>query len=156
TFGAPVKASSKPFAGHFLDKDWMAVDPTNANNIYVTYTDFDSSFPNACSSTTSIFRNAIEMVRSTDGGVTWSTPVTIDDGCIIPGNLNQGNQGSQVAVGPDGEVYIAWEHFAGTFVFTDAAFPEIDIVKSTDGGVTFGQRRTVAGLNASGLTINGL
>jgi hypothetical protein len=155
TFADPVQAIAKPLANHFLDKEWMAVDPANPNNIYVTYTDFDSSFPNACSSTTSIFRNAIELVRSTDAGATWSAPVVIEEGCTGL-NLNAGSLGSQVALGPLGEVYVAYEHFAGTLVFPTAAFPEIDIVKSTDGGATFGQLRKVASVNSSGLTIDAL
>lgn len=28
--------------GHFLDKNWVAIDP-NPNRIYVSYTDFDDS-----------------------------------------------------------------------------------------------------------------
>ena len=63
TFGNPVAAASKSAFTHLLDKDWMAIDPTNPNRVFVTYTDFDGSgavcgldgngFP--------IFRNAIEL-----------------------------------------------------------------------------------------------
>lgn len=42
-------------------------------------------------------------------------------------------QGSQVAVGPEGEVYVAWEAFADDFVTR-----EIDIRKSTNFGGSFG------------------
>jgi hypothetical protein len=128
TWGDPVKAVEKSFSGHFLDKDWMTVDPANPNNVFVTYTDFDSSFPNACSSTTSIFRTAIELVRSTDAGVTWSAPVVIDLACNP-----DGNQGSQVAVDNTGAVFVSYEHFP-------SATPTntLRIAKSTDSGATFG------------------
>ncbi|MBI2883747.1 MAG: exo-alpha-sialidase [Candidatus Methylomirabilis oxyfera] len=132
TFGSPVSAVSKDGTIHFLEKAWMAVDPTNPNRIYVTYTDFDGS-GSLCgfdpASGLPIPRTAIELVRSTDGDGTWSfPPVVIQEVCgdsVV--------QGSQVAVGPGGEVYVAWETFAA-----NAVTLEIDIRKSTDNGVTFG------------------
>src|SRR5437899_1561098 len=39
TFGNPVVTASKDAFTHFLDKEWMAVDPTNPNRLFVTYTD---------------------------------------------------------------------------------------------------------------------
>lgn len=130
TFGSPVSAVSKNGTTHFLDKDWLAVDPTNLNRIYVTYTDFDDS-GSLCGldsvSGLPIPRAAIELVRSTDGGTSWGTPVVIDEVC---GSAFV--QGSQVAVGPGGEVYVAWEGFAAS------GARELDIRKSTDSGATFG------------------
>jgi hypothetical protein len=128
TFGDPVSAVGKDSSTHILDKEWMAVDPTNSNRLYVTYTDVDSSFASAACP--GDFRTAIELVRSTNGGTTWNAPVVIEEVC---GFLVV--QGSQVAVGPGGEVYVAWEAFAADF-FTR----EIDIRKSTDNGVTFGSK----------------
>jgi len=129
TFGNPVSAASKSLVTHFLDKEWMAVDPTSPNRLFVTYTDFDSSGV-VCGFDAGdpISRTAIELVRSTDGGATWSLPVVIREVC---GDAFV--QGSQVAVGPAGEVYVAWETFAANFVTR-----EIDIRKSTDNGSTFG------------------
>lgn len=43
TFGNPIVAVSKSAMTHFLDKDWMPADPTDANRIFVTYTDFDTT-----------------------------------------------------------------------------------------------------------------
>ena len=130
TFGSPVSAVSKNGTTHLLDKDWLAVDPTNLNRIYVTYTDFDDS-GSLCGlvpvSGHPIPRTAIELVRSTDGGTSWGTPVVIDEVC---GSAFV--QGSQVAVGPGGEVYVAWEGFSAS------GAREIDIRKSTDSGATFG------------------
>ena len=130
TFGDPVSAVSKASATHFLEKAWIVVDPTNLSRIYVTYTDFDDS-GNLCGvdpvSGLSVSRTAIELVRSTDGGTSWGTPVVIDEVC---GSAFV--QGSQVAVGPGGEVYVAWEGFAAS------GAREIDIRKSTDSGATFG------------------
>src|SRR5262249_15541496 len=105
TWGDPVFAAAKDATLHFLDKDWMAIDPANPNNVYVSYTDFgnfnsDPACPND-------FPTSIELVRSTDGGLTWSSPVVLDS---ISGVTSFG-QGSQVVVGPAGEVNVAWERF---------------------------------------------
>jgi hypothetical protein len=128
TWADPVAAVSKDGFTHFLDKDWMTVDPTNANRLFVTYTDFD--FSGVCGS--SAERIAIELVSSTDGGSTWGAPVVIDEICSpfsVPGLFDQG---SQVAVGPGGEVYVAWEFFQADFFTRD-----LRIRKSTDHGLTF-------------------
>ena len=126
TFGDPVKAVEKSSDTHFIDKDWMAADPTNPNNLYVTYTDFDDSGsicgfdPNG----DPIFRVGIELVRSIDGGDTWSAPLDIATSCDV------GVQGSQVVVDDRGHIYVAWLH---------GLMPnnEIRLRKSTDGGASF-------------------
>jgi hypothetical protein len=127
-FGNPISAVSKSIATHFLDKEWIAVDPTSPNRLFVTYTDFDLSGA-VCGFNAGdpILRTAIELVRSVDGGVSWGPPVVISEVCDLAGV-----QGSQVAVGPGGEVYVAWEAFAAS------GASEIDIRKSTDNGSTFG------------------
>jgi hypothetical protein len=82
SFGPAVQAVTKSTPAHFLDKEWMAVDPgPGATNdiIHVTYTDEDSSRSSpACGNAP---RTAIEYVRSTDGGRTWSAPLVIDEAC---------------------------------------------------------------------------
>lgn len=126
TFGGAVMAASKTASNHFLDKPWMAVDPSN-NNVYVAYSDFDDSVASG--------RVAIEFVRSTDGGATWSaTPFVIEE-ALGDGNSNTSDpfvQGSQVAVGPNGEVYVAWETYSA-----DELTRSIKVRKSTNGGVSF-------------------
>jgi hypothetical protein len=57
TFGNPVAAVLKDGFFHFIDKPWMAVDPSNKNNLYVTYSDFDFS------GTVCPFRVGIELAR---------------------------------------------------------------------------------------------
>jgi hypothetical protein len=141
TFADPVIAARKIPRFHFLDKPWLAADPSDPNKLYVTYSDFDSS-RRLCPG----FRIGIELVRSVDGGATWSDPLVIDTACAP-----NGDQGSNVAVDGAGNVYVAWESFP-------SALPtnEIDIVRSTDGGVSFGPKVTVSSVRPVGSTYFGL
>lgn len=133
TFGGAVMAASKSASNHFLDKPWMTVDPSN-NNVYVTYSDFDDSVAAG--------RVAIEFVRSTDGGATWSAMPLIIEEVLGDGNSNTADpfvQGSQVAVGPNGEVYVAWEAYSA-----DELTRSIKIRKSTNGGSSFSPAKVVS------------
>lgn len=84
------------------DKEWAVVDWTN-NNIYVTWTQFDdygSSNPND--------KSSILFSKSTDTGETWSPAVKVnevDGDCIDSDNTTEG---AVPAVGPNGEIYVAW------------------------------------------------
>jgi hypothetical protein len=130
SFGPAVQAVTKSTPAHFLDKEWMAVDPgPGATNdiIHVTYTDEDSSRSSpACGNAP---RTAIEYVRSTDGGRTWSAPLVIDEAC---GDARVGE--SQVEVGLHNDVDVAWERFSNGF----APPREIAIRRSPNGGGSFG------------------
>jgi hypothetical protein len=127
TWGSPVVAAAKDAGTHTLDKPWSAVDPTNPQRIYVTYTDFDfSGTSTGCSND---FRIAIELVSSADGGNTWSAPAVIDEECGA--SLNS-VQGSNVLVSPTGAVYVAFEFIPPT------ANNEIRFTQSSDNGKTFG------------------
>jgi hypothetical protein len=135
---SPVAAVGKDARTHFLDKDWSAVDPTNPNRLFVTYTDFDFSGTSgspACgiAGVSPVLRTAIELVQSSDGGATWSLPVVIAQGCVAPPVFPH-LQGSQVAVDAQGKVYVAWEAFAGPA----ATARTLLISASTDHGATFG------------------
>jgi hypothetical protein len=148
-WGDPVTAVSKDGFSHLLDKDWMAVDPTDPRRLFVTYTDFDVS--GACGPAD--IRNAIELVTSTNGGTTWGSPTVVEEVCSpfsVPGLFPEG---SQVAVGPSGEVYVAWEFFEGDF-FTRS----LHVRKSTDHGSSFGPDVKIADVTAvgDGETLQGL
>ena len=130
SWGAPVAAVAKDGFSHGLDKPWMAVDPTNPMRLYVTYTDFDFSFP-ATGTCANDFRIAIELVSSADGGSSWSAPVVVDEQC---GASFNGVQGSNVLVSPGGKVYVAYEFIPGL-----TPDNEIHFTRSLDHGKTFGK-----------------
>ncbi len=70
----------------FLDKPWIAIGPNlddpSRDTIYVTYTNFISSFSIFYTDElpfigSPIMETVIELVKSEDGGITWSEPVEI-------------------------------------------------------------------------------
>jgi hypothetical protein len=151
TFAAPAVVVAKNATTHFVDKDWIALDPQNPTDIYVTYTDFDYS-GTVCGADTlgnAIPRFAVEMVSSTDGGASFSsTPTVVDQVCANSGNPEALVEGSQVAVDLQGAVYVSWEEYGmngGTF-----ADREIRIAKSIDGGSTFGAPVAVSKVDCAG------
>jgi hypothetical protein len=107
-----------------IDKEWIACDATAsspyANRIYVGYRDISGAY-------------FIRVKRSTDGGVTWSTPVIVPDVSLRVMN------GIALATGPAGQLYAAWFDFTTKQVKFDV---------STDGGATFGTDKVLAEVTA--------
>ena len=113
------------------DKEWLAADQTNSayrNRLYCAWTQFDSLDSRLAKDSTRIL-----FSLSTDGGAGWSPPVRISDtagDCLDEDNTVEG---AVPAVGPNGEVYLAWSGPLG-----------IMFDRSTDGGSTFGKDIFVA------------
>jgi hypothetical protein len=150
SWSSPIAAVHKDARTHFLDKDWSAVDPTNPNRIFISYTDFDRSGTSgapACGfmAGNPVLRIAIELVRSSDGGATWSDPVVIAQGCNVAPNFPQ-VQGSQIVVDSAGSVYVAWESFLGGAGTNRSLL----ISKSIDTGSTFGAPVTISNVIETG------
>ncbi len=107
-----------PGSHDFEDKEYIAVDATGGpfdGNVYISWTRFPS-----------FGSTRIMFARSLDGGESYSSPVQISDS-------TNGYQGSVPAVGPSGELYVAW-------LRSNA----IQVDKSTNGGMTFRDDRLVA------------
>ncbi len=118
----------------FPDKEYLAIDNGPASRfkgaIYVTWTDFLN--PNDPSS---LDNGQIKLVRSTDGGHTWSKPIALSPDALFPRAIS----GSNPVVGPDGTLYVFYADFtAGTGPLN------IKFVKSIDGGKTFSGPSDVA------------
>ena len=109
----------------FEDKPMMAVDrsdePSRRGNLYVAWTEFRQE------------ESVILFSRSTDGGASFSAPVEVSDRAGSPKDSTGANEGTDVAVAPDGAVYVVWSDSAG-----------IRLDRSTDGGRTFGEDQLVA------------
>ncbi len=129
SWGNPGAAAQKNGFTHFLDKDWSAIDPTNLNRIFVTYTDFDVSSTRC---PPRVQRTAIELVESADGGLTWTPPLIVAESCFSPATNFSSVQGSQVLFDAAGNVYVAWESFANAAGSARALW----VRKSTDQGKT--------------------
>jgi len=96
----------------FEDKPWITADNSGAATagyVYASWSHFTG-----CQNKFSIFigyyltcsSDVLWVAYSKDHGQTWSTPITIN-----PSGQNGALQGSQVAVGPNGKVYVAYELF---------------------------------------------
>jgi hypothetical protein len=99
----------------FLDKPWMAVGPNphnpNGESVYLTYTNFETSYSVIYADevpflTSPATKTTIKVVRSDDGGVTWTQPLSVSPtvlqaaGASEPGEGEGANRG-EGAVDPE-------------------------------------------------------
>src|SRR5207244_11259769 len=120
TFAAPVNGAPGFGSSVTLDKEWITVDNASGagqGNAYMVFTDFPNFFTDA----------GIYLTRSTDGGNTWSTPLSLG-----------GSQGGYVTVGPDHRAYV--------FYFGAGSPERSPMRRSTNRAVPFGSAATVAAL----------
>jgi hypothetical protein len=117
------KAGTPAFSGIFQDKPLMEVDRSTASphedNVYFCWTKFQGAG-----------RTKIYFARSTDHGVSFRRSEIVSDGFV---------QGCDIAVEHDGDVYVSWASYP---VFGPAS--GMRVVRSTDGGATFGKAVQVA------------
>jgi hypothetical protein len=108
------------------DKEWIAADQTGgpfSNYVYVGWRQFGST--------------GMRFSRSTDLGVTWSSPLTFT-----------GGQGAYICVGPNGNTQ-------GGSVYFAATTGGILVNRSTDGGATFSAQVLAAIVNQPGVPCAG-
>ncbi len=90
---SPVAYAISESNNPFHDRYTMAIDQNenspHKDNIYVSWQRF-------------VVNPAPVISRSTDGGISWSSPVKLED--------YYSTQAPMPAVGPNGEVYVAWIH----------------------------------------------
>jgi hypothetical protein len=129
----------------FNDKEWMTVDRSHnaatRGTVYVTWTRFTQVSPRS-------ERGEIVISRSIDGGATFSQPRSVS----APAQSNV--QGSYPAVGPDGAVTVLYydgdsaaeqeEAPGGDELVLQQPGGALYVVRSTDGGATFGSPVLVA------------
>ncbi|MDQ2807944.1 MAG: glycoside hydrolase, partial [Chloroflexota bacterium] len=119
------------------DQEVIEVSPTNPNQLYAVWSDgrFESSF---------VYQGVsgqhadIVFTRSTDGGLTWTAPVKINDDAV---------QGKDQffpwqKVGSDGTIHVSWMDRRDAPV---DGFPYREYyTQSTDGGLTWSANQAVA------------
>ncbi len=126
TWGPPTFINQTTTPTILNDKEWIGVDwhvsSPYKDRIYVSWTRYLFNASNG-----NYVQSPIFFVYSTDGGATFSTPQNISGKVLY-------DQGSRPIVGYDGTVYAIFEG-ASRLASLDSTY----IVKSTDGGVTFGK-----------------
>ncbi len=144
TWSEPQQVVSLDGSTEIADKPSMAVDPADPHHMYLTYTHLSAL---ACTN--------IEIVRSTDGGRTWSAPTTINSDCNNPNILM--DTGSSVVVAPGGRIYVAYESFPLLPAGTSFGKTAIYVVRSLDGAATFGKPVKVSDVmpGGDGVYLNG-
>jgi len=121
SFSAPVSVWSSTVG--LSDKEWIAADQTGgpySNNLYIGWRQFGST--------------GMRVVRSTNGGATWSIPDTL-----------AGDQGAYVAIGANGSIQ------GGNVYFGCIFGSSLRVYKSTNGGASFNSGiSAVTGISAPG------
>jgi hypothetical protein len=142
----PSPAIAKGDSEFTLDMPWLAVDPSNPQQLYLTYTSFDNSYgggPPFCE-----FAQTLELISSSDSGFTWSMPLVLDTECE-GGEFGVSSgfsiSGSNVVVSPGGKVYVVYLAFGSP--------SEIRFLASNDHGQTFGATQRVAAITPAGSTV---
>ena len=133
TWGPPTFINQTTSPSTLNDKEWIAADwhvsSSFRDRVYVSWTRYIFNAHNGA-----FVQSPIFFVYSTDGGQTFSTPTNISGNVLY-------DQGSRPVVGYDGTVYVFFE---GSI--RKAALSSTYMVKSTDGGVTFGKPVAVSTL----------
>jgi len=147
-----VHTFNSPNPGDLYDKDAFAAAHDGSGAAFTTITNFIAE----CGQPAFGF-GRIEVWRTHDSGNTWQGPVTAgadqtfitDPNNPICGFTGTLQQASMPAVGPNGEVYVAWG-FGPTFnansITTTGA---IKVAASFDGGATFHSPVSAAPINSN-------
>ena len=113
----------------FNDKPMIAVDTNpsspHRDDVYVAW---DNASPRNGKSSAN---DQLLFARSTDGGTTFSTPIAVSSNHGGPSAVI----GADPFVGPNGEVYVAWQ---------DSQNSRVTVNRSLDGGASFGQPVVIA------------
>ncbi len=128
TWSDPVIATTKTASSDFNDKNWIGVDDDPASayfgRVYVSWTEFRSATGTGNGS------EPVMVASSVNGSASFGSPKQVSPA----GNNGTGNgrQGSNIATGPDGTVYVAFEQGSSQVVAV-----------SRDGGSKWSRPQTI-------------
>jgi hypothetical protein len=137
TWPGTPKAISPPAQRLVIGADVVA-DTRDPNTFYVAWTEYFSGILSGTGT------NTIQVAKTTDGGVTWSAPVTASTFNPLPNTFpRQGFRNLTLpimAVGPTGEVYVTYSDYNPLRASTpdeDGMQADVKLVKSVNGGTTW-------------------
>jgi len=134
TWGSTVNAD--PSNSYNDDKEHAVADVsgTYPNNLYVAWTDFGT------------INKDVVLTRSTNSGLTFGNRIT-----LYSGSNSDWGQGTNIAIGPNGVVYVAFAYYNG-------GLPESSIrfTKSTNGGVSFSPANIAFSINGIRTSYSGI
>jgi hypothetical protein len=149
-----VHLLAPPNPNDSYDKEAIVASKDGSGAAFVSLTNFVAlpcpNFPNVAGAF-----GQIEVWRTHDAGASWQGPaiVSADQTSANPADPNCGNfgmlqQSSVPAIGPAGELYVAWQ-FGPTFSASGTSTnAEIRLARSLDGGATFDAPVTVTAINS--------
>lgn len=117
----PVMVSFNAAGNFFYDKEWIGV--SNDGTVNLTWTKFYQG-PRGLS----YLKSPIVISQSKNGGKSWSSVKEVSDAA------HPFNQGSAVAMAPDGTLYVSYE---GATPSSGYNFDALVVARSTDGGTSF-------------------
>jgi hypothetical protein len=147
SFSKPATVFLDISGSTFSDKPWITVDRSGTSSdgtVYVawnldgnSYREVDAGAPHSQlrqQATPAAQLTGLVVSRSTDGGQTFSTPVVVN-----PFNNQEFPLGAIPQVGPDGAVSVVYAEIGNNSGLVN----QLDMVQSTDGGVTFSAPRAI-------------
>jgi hypothetical protein len=138
SWSAPTFINATTSPSVFNDKEWIAADAnvgsTFRDRVYVSWTRFIFNPKNG-----TYVQSPIFLASSSNGGRSFTAPKSISGNVLY-------DQGSRPVVGPDGSLYVFFE--GSTRLATASS---TYVVKSTDGGASWGKPKAIAPLVDSGL-----
>src|SRR5205823_5572035 len=101
-------------AGHFLDKEWLAVGDTgDGQHVWVTWSDFNCGTGD-CSAEAG-FTASIMAARCEADLSACTAPIKLS-------GSEKDIQFSYPTIGPDGRTYVTWAHVTGELTFSQQRF----------------------------------
>lgn len=148
SFAPPVMIAALPSTSHIVSGAWITTDPHAPAQLYASFADLDFS-GSICGTQdgSPVPRYAIEIASSADAGATWSAPVVVAQVCADAAHEFAFVSSARTAIGPAGDVYVAWELFTGADPFSSR---QLEIARSLDQAQTFAAPVTVANVGCAG------